>query len=594
MLTAASFLFAVSFAVGFAEPMIAVDSEKNTVRVGEYFQIRVTVEGEDLGEVVLPESPDFEIRRQPVSSSESQHIQVINGNVQNRQSIAWTYLCKANRAGELTISGIKIDASGKTIEAAPISIEVVEGASESDSQRSGNNDNNMGRSEKVHTFAWEDLIFVQSNVDKMVAYENEPIVLTWEVWRLLNYPFRVEPARTARVQLPTTEGFYASEPMQRQERREKGKFTYDVYVTTQLLYPTSPGEKTIGPFIWQGSVWAETVQGIDRNDMTLPTDSINIQVRELPTPPPNFSGAVGKFELEASLAKTQTLQGVPVDLTVTVRGSGNPDAIGAPTLPDMEGVYVSEPDVVEKKPDDALHPVVSKTWTFKLTPTKAEQLNVPPVRFTYFDSEAAKYETKSSGGFTLEVLPAVTEGSRVVAGGDSGQPDAGTTAAMRPSLTINTPLIPDSPPGIGVFILVLLAPASYAGIAWYFARRRRFETDTAFARAHQARTKRLKMLDAVHHANDPAQELYRAVVGFVGDLFNAEDPGMTPQDVRALCESHAIPNEVIESLVKILRACERVRYASGVLSPQEIDALIQASELAFDQLESARKQGVHA
>ena len=91
-------------------------------------------------------------------------------------------------------------------------------------------------------------------------------------------------------------------------------------------------------------------------------------------------------------------------------------------------------------------------------------------------------------------------------------------------------------------------------------------------------------------AAEPAEELYRAVSGFVADKFNASDAGITSSDMRALLESRNAAPDLTESIVKILRACERARYAGVKLSSDEIEALTHAATAALDTLEQSAKE----
>ena len=74
-----------------------------------------------------------------------------------------------------------------------------------------------------------------------------------------------------------------------------------------------------------GSGYIEVKRNIEAPGMT-------IQVDPLPGRPANFSGGVGKFNISASLNKTEVKAGEPLQLRVVVGGAGNLKLIKQPTI----------------------------------------------------------------------------------------------------------------------------------------------------------------------------------------------------------------------------------------------------------------------
>jgi hypothetical protein len=576
-----------------AQGEIKVSVENSTVRVGEGFTIEVNASGAKLGELEFPRISGLELR--PYKQAQSMSWDGSGNRVDKR---TWLIVATPLREGDISISGVSISIGDKPVVADPVAIKVL--ASNAPRPQG---ENKQG----PRTVSFDDTVVVESSVNKTVVYENEPVVLEWSLWQLRDYGVRIDAFRSAQVRLPTTEGFYATDPVQSQETREKNGLKYNCNVTTQVLYPTAQGDHTIGEFVWRGDVQATvSVRGIqipEWRSIERSSAPIQIHVKPLPPAPPSFSGAVGKFEINGSMGVAQILQGVPALLTLVVEGTGNPDAVGKPVIPVVKNVYVGEPEVETKskaidttqnKEKTSLG--VVKTFKYSLTPTEAGDVTIPESEFTYFDPELETYVSKKAGPFALTVLPAVSNGARVVAGENSGQDATGgratATSELRPTISAAEGLKPVGSRNLFAPIGFVTPPIAYAALAFYAVRKRRLATDIAYARSHFARSKRLRMLDAVHNANDPAAELYHAVVGYIGDKFNANDPGMTSADVLELCTRKGLPSDVIEGLLKILKACERVRYSGGRLNKTEIDALIQASALSFDKLDAAIEMGV--
>ncbi len=150
------------------------------------------------------------------------------------------------------------------------------------------------------------------------------------------------------------------------------------------------------------------------------------------------------------------------------------------------------------------------------------------------------------------------------------------------------------PRGSGLLGLVLIAAlpmAAYAAFAFIMARKRRFAHDQGYARAYHAKSKGQKRLEAVAESDKPAEELYRAVVGYLADSFDVSEAGMTSSDARNLLRGRGIDGELSDSFEGMLRACERARYATAALSKEEIQAMLDAAAQGIEQLEATVKKG---
>jgi hypothetical protein len=88
-------------------------------------------------------------------------------------------------------------------------------------------------------------------------------------------------------------------------------------------------------------------------------------------------------------------------------------------------------------------------------------------------------------------------------------------------------------------------------------------------------------------AEDASDSMYRAVLGFVADLYDVTEAGLTSADAKRLLETHHASPDSRDTLVKVLRACERRRYGGAPLSKNEIGALRQGAERAIEVLDQA-------
>ena len=137
-------------------------------------------------------------------------------------------------------------------------------------------------------------------------------------------------------------------------------------------------------------------------DVSIETKPVTIEVVSLPKEgkPENFSGAIGKFNMEASANPKKAEPGEPVTIKVLVSGQGNFDAMGAPELTVDEG-WRSYPPTDKFDPGDPIHFSGTKTFEFILI-AKQDRAQTPGLKFTYLDPATGKYESLTQAPFVVE------------------------------------------------------------------------------------------------------------------------------------------------------------------------------------------------
>ena len=137
-------------------------------------------------------------------------------------------------------------------------------------------------------------------------------------------------------------------------------------------------------------------------DVRIETKPVTLEVVPVPKEgkPENFSGAIGKFKMEASATPKKAAPGEPVTIKVLVSGQGNFDAMGAPELTEDEG-WRSYPPTDKFDPSDPIHFSGTKTFEFILI-AKQERAQTPGLKFTYLDPATGKYETLTQAPFVVE------------------------------------------------------------------------------------------------------------------------------------------------------------------------------------------------
>lgn len=128
-------------------------------------------------------------------------------------------------------------------------------------------------------------------------------------------------------------------------------------------------------------------------EVAIETAPTSLEISPLPKQgrPDDFSGAIGKFKMEATVSPKKAGPGDPVTLRVVVSGQGNFEAMGPPVLVDGDE-WRSYPPSEKFQSSDAINYAGDKTYEFLIV-ARADQQQTPGMAFTYLDPDTGTYET---------------------------------------------------------------------------------------------------------------------------------------------------------------------------------------------------------
>ena len=141
-------------------------------------------------------------------------------------------------------------------------------------------------------------------------------------------------------------------------------------------------------------------------DVAVETRPATLDVVSLPTDgrPDDFSGAIGKFDIEASVSPEKVAPGEPVTLRVVISGQGNFEAMSAPVLIG-DGEWRSYPPTETFRATDAINFSGEKTYEYLLV-ARTDQTKTPGVKFNFFDPSSGKYVLLAKDPIPVEALAA--------------------------------------------------------------------------------------------------------------------------------------------------------------------------------------------
>ena len=386
----------------------------DVVEEGEQFRLSFTVNTQDVSNFHLPTLKGFSVDMGPSRSSQSS-FQMINGKTSQSSSVTYTYILSALKAGTYTIPAATATVNGKQYRSNTVSIEVVPGSgggAQSRQQGSGQH-GRMQMQDAGAKITGKDL-FITVTADKQRLYEQEAVVLTYKVYSLVNLSQLAGG-------MPDLEGFHTQEielPQQKSLKMEEhnGRRYGTVVWRQYVLFPQRSGKMTIPSIKFEGIVVQQN-RNIDPIDAffnggstmvevkkTIVAPSLTLQVDPLPSPrPANFSGAVGKFNISASLTPSELKTNDALTLRVTVSGSGNMKLMKTPVVKFPKDFETYDAKITDQTKVGRGGVSGNKIFDYLAVPRHPGKYTVPPVEFCYFDTDAKAYKTVKTESFDLSV-----------------------------------------------------------------------------------------------------------------------------------------------------------------------------------------------
>lgn len=176
---------------------------------------------------------------------------------------------------------------------------------------------------------------------------------------------------------------------------------------------------------------------------SLSTEPTTVEVLALPTAekPASFTGAIGDFAMQVYTDRNQTQEGEPIMLSVEISGNGNFDRINGPTIPETADwrSYEPESNFQPRIADSAL--LGTKRFDYVMIPNQAGTLEIPEIRFAFFEPEAQRYTQLSSPAIEIEVSPSNRPATPSVPITQTAPPPSTVLLPLQQELTVEEALL---------------------------------------------------------------------------------------------------------------------------------------------------------
>lgn len=594
---AASVLLLLVVPLGAQEIEFTASVDRNRIGLSEPLQLTLRiVSDENLQHVPAPTLAlnGFHVEGPSVSS----RIEMVNFSTSFTREL--TYRLFAKRQGKMRIGAASLTIAGKTYQTQPISIEVLRTAPRSGRTAAGRSGDE---------FNLDDHLFVQARSDRQRAYVGQQVTLDFDLF------YRFQLHNVGFKEIPTFAGFWIKElfvAQQLQAHREVvNGVTFNVAPLRRMaLFPTSAGKQVVERMAVSCEIPAGRSQRRSLLDDFFASDpffgrtqsallqSEEVEIEVLPLPedgrPSEFTGAVGRFALSADAQPTHVQAGDPVTLRVEISGVGNMAAVQVPTIQISEGIKLYEPTVEEEEQIANGNYGGRRTFEYILIPETGGVMEIPSVRFAYFDPSAERYITLQSAPIYIR-----SDGEGAQADGESYGLSRKDIEAVGSDIRHIKPDAGELGHGSTLYASGLFwalqagLPLAFLGLVFFQRHRERLRGDVAYARRRRARgeaAKRLERADALLEGGDSGAfygELQRAVLAFLADRLNIAAAGLTADTCEGALQARGIDEDTIDGLRTWLARCDYARFAQGVGGRADMDDARAEAERLITVLEKS-------
>ena len=429
------------FLPGYNQTKFSAELSPTQINKDEYTTLRLVIENAvEIRNLVPPSLKDFIVVSGPNQESGMNNV---NGVV--KQYISFSYILQPRHTGKIILEKALAIINGK--EYTSPSIKLIVNNSSGKGNRQGVttsplaildafsapapkeefNDFILRKGEKVPDKVNRSM-HLKLQTDKTTCFVGEPVIASYKLYTRLK-------SESNLIKNPSFNGFSVIDLMRPDvtdynKEKVNGR-EYNVYTVRKAqLYPLQDGLIELETATLQNSIQflkedAKDLQGnvhgflngfslsedaFVTETVSLSSKPVSITVKPLPQKgkPSSFNGAVGKFEITASLEKNNFAADETGKLTLEISGAGNLQLV---TAPDIKWPQQLEPFDVKVTEDLLLLDVpVSgrKIFEFPFTVQAPGNYKIPSIEFSFFNPATATYITAITKPIAFTVAKGTT------------------------------------------------------------------------------------------------------------------------------------------------------------------------------------------
>lgn len=568
----------VLFSMVLAYGQRLVVSVPSNVSVGENFRLTYTVGTINASdEIQIGKVPDaFEVITGPYVSWQSSY-QMAKGHTSSSSSKTYTFILYASKKGTYTIPAASVVVNGKKLTSKTARVQVSGKVQSSNGvPRMHDDSDGQPRMRNAGTPISGSDLFIKVSANKRRVHEQEPILLTYKVYTLVNLSKLdgkmpdLTGFHTQEIQLPQQKSFH----IERVNGRPYRCVTWSQYV----MYPQMTGKLEIPSITFEGTV-SQQNRNVDPFEAffnggsgyievkrSIKAPGITVQVDPLPKRPANFSGGVGKFNISAQISKTKVKANDPITVRVVVGGVGNLKLIKQPEVNFPKDFDKYDAKVMDKTKLTQSGVEGNMVYDFLAVPRNQGNYVIPAVEFVYYDVDANAYKTIKTQSFNLEVEKGDGNASTAIDYGDLKNKDIHPIKEGDFEVQDIADIFYGSLKYWGTLSLLFVV---FVGVLVIFRKRAIESADVTrlkIKKANRIATKRLQHANKLMLNNEHDKfydEVLRTLWGYVGDKLNIPVEQLSKDNIAEKLAQRNVNEDTVNMFVKAVDECEYNRYAPG-------------------------------
>ena len=591
----------------FAQEVEFKASAPAQVIMGRPFQLSYSV-NQRAKDLRAPEFVDFDYVAGPYTS-QSSSTSFVNGKRTSSFNLTFTYTLMANKEGTFTIPPASIKVDGDTYTSNGVRITVLPQDEPDEASQPSNASANQPR--EASNVGAEN-IFLRTLVSKTTVHEQEAILLSYKL-----YFAGVDVAQfTNNTRIPEFKGFlkqeFESGEIQTELEHYNGRNYQTAILYRTLLFPQRSGDITIEPAQFEAvlrvqnraqvrSIFDDFFNSYTTATKPLTAPGVTIHVESLPAgKPTGFSGGVGQFDISSKISNTELQANEAVTLTLTIQGTGNMKLLKTPAIDWPEGFEVYDPKVTNNFKNTISGVSGTKTIECLAIPRAGGTYTIPPVLFSYYDTQAEKYRTVSTPEYILNIARAANEDATSAVVNTFVQKEdiqqLGSDiryiymGGLTPTKHNEKQLIAF---GSLAFWMCYLAPSLLAALLFIIFRKQIKEnadiTRVRYKKANKVAQRRLKTAEQLLKANEKEaffEEIARAAWTYLSDRLLIPTAQLNKENIAQILANKGVSDSLIREVLHMLSTAEFARYAPT--SDHAMQDLYNETTTIINQLENEK------
>jgi hypothetical protein len=551
--------------------------DRDTITLGDTATLSLTFEGSQPKSLTAP------------NKSFSQNIDFNSGQISS--TVIISYPVTSQQPGEFTIPALTADVNGQQLSTLPLKLTVLK----ADAPPAAAIDSG------------DEIAFMKLSLPDKKVYVGQMLTAQLQVC------WRDDAQNFGNFQLTGTpaDGFTIDKMAQGQGRRTQiGNRIYTVVPFTVVLTAVKSGTLSIGPFIASATYMVPSSNGQggdpffrqffnqgEQKPVTLATETVTTQSVPLPAEnvPANFNGAVGDYQLTATVGPTNLTVGDPVTVRVRISGRGD---LGSVTLPDQTALHDFKIFPPTSKVENSDHLGMEDTKTFEeiVTPQNADVHEWPRFSFSFFNPDDGKYHTLAEPAVPLVVKAAAATPMPTLAATQNPVPENQTPQDILPIKENLGTLSQNNLPLVAqpVFLATQALPV-LAFLAAFIWRKR---TDNL---ANNPRLRRKIAVEKLiqtgfadlqkYAAQDKSEEffalLFRLLQEQLGERLDCPATAITENVVEENSILRGVNETTRSDLRELFQLCNQARYAP-VRGTSELNSVAAKLEQTLGELQEVK------